>query len=121
MRNLVLCSQQGAVASSSSSSTPQPHLQALSVKQSSGGATQLALQSLPLPQLKSPSSQGQQGVKTRQGDASSEQVKISDGASEMSARVISVNHNMSTATSHPLINTGKKNTDSYLVLVYSII
>ncbi|XP_026776823.3 polyhomeotic-like protein 2 isoform X1 [Pangasianodon hypophthalmus] len=105
MQNLVLCSQQGAVASSSS--TPQPQLHGLSVKQSSGGATQMALPSLPVPQLKSPSSQalGQQGVKTSLADASSEPVKTSDGVSEMSARVISVSHNMGTATNHPLINT----------------
>ncbi|KAB5546252.1 hypothetical protein PHYPO_G00069920 [Pangasianodon hypophthalmus] len=115
MQNLVLCSQQGAVASSSS--TPQPQLHGLSVKQSSGGATQMALPSLPVPQLKSPSSQalGQQGVKTSLADASSEPVKTSDGVSEMSARVISVSHNMGTATNHPLINTGKKDIDSYLV------
>ncbi|MCJ8741593.1 hypothetical protein PDJAM_G00072490 [Pangasius djambal] len=105
MQNLVLCSQQGAVASSSS--TPQPQLHGLSVKQSSGGATQMALPSLPVPQLKSPSSQalGQQGAKTSLADASSEPVKTSDGVSEMSARVIGVSHNMGTATNHSLINT----------------
>ncbi|KAF5904690.1 polyhomeotic-like protein 2 isoform X1 [Clarias magur] len=59
------------------------------------------------PQLKSPSSQtqSQQGAKSSLVDASSEPVKTSDGISEMSARVISVSHNMSTAASYPLINT----------------
>ncbi|TSM04815.1 Polyhomeotic-like protein 2 [Bagarius yarrelli] len=96
MPNLVLCSQQGAVASFSP--TPQPQIHGLSVKQSSSGATQVTLPSLPVQQLKSLSSQVQQGVKS--GEA-----KMSDGVSEMSAHVISVSHNMSTATNHPLINT----------------
>ncbi|XP_058265225.1 polyhomeotic-like protein 2 isoform X2 [Hemibagrus wyckioides] len=105
MQSLVLCSQQGAVASSSS--TPQPQIHGLSVKQSSGGTTQVALPSLSVPQLKSLSSQaqGQQGAKPGIVDASSEPAKMSDGVSEMNARVISVSHNMSTATNHPLINT----------------
>lgn len=114
MQNLVLCSQQGAVASSS---TPQPQLHGLHVKQSSGGTTQIALPSLPVPHLKSLSSQSQglQGAKTGLADASSEPVKASDGVNEMSTRVISMSHNMSTATNHPLINTGKKDINSYPV------
>ncbi|XP_060794248.1 polyhomeotic-like protein 2 isoform X2 [Neoarius graeffei] len=108
MQNLVLCSQQGAVASSSSSSsTPQPQLHGLNVRHSSGGTTQIALPSLPVPQLKSLSSQAQglQGAKNGLADASSEPAKMSDGANEMSTRVISMSHNMSTTTNHPLINT----------------
>lgn len=112
MQSLVLCSQQGAVASSSS--TPQPQIHGLSVKQSSGGTTQVALPSLSVPQLKSLSSQGQQGAKPGIVDASSEPAKMSDGVSEMNARVISVSHNLSTATNHPLINTGKKDINSYV-------
>lgn len=117
MQNLVLCSQQGAVASSSSSSsTPQPQLHGLNVRHSSGGTTQIALPSLPVPQLKSLSSQAQglQGAKNGLADASSEPAKMSDGANEMSTRVISMSHNMST-TNHPLINTGKKAINTYSV------
>lgn len=117
MQNLVLCSQQGAVASSSSSSTPQPQLHGLNVRHSSGGTTQIALPSLPVPQLKSLSSQAQglQGAKNGLTDASSEPAKMSDGANEMSTRVISMSHNMSTTTNHPLINTGKKAINTYSV------
>lgn len=82
----------------------------------------MALPSLHVPQLKIPNSQNQQAVKTSLADASSEPAKMSDGVSEISARVISVSHNMNTATNHPLINTGKKDIDSYLILlVYNII
>ncbi|XP_060749613.1 polyhomeotic-like protein 2 isoform X2 [Tachysurus vachellii] len=105
MQSLVLCSQQGAVASSSSSTT-HPQIPGLSVKHSSGGATQVALPSLSVPQLKSLSSQaqGQQGAKPGIVGAS-EPAKMSDGVSEMNAHVISMSHNVSTATNHPLINT----------------
>lgn len=77
----------------------------------------MALPSLPVPQLKCPSSQiqGQQGAKSSLVDASSEPVKTSDGVSEMSARMISVSHNMSPATNHPLINTGKEAINTYLI------
>lgn len=120
IQNLVLCSQQGAVASSSSSSsTPQPQLHGLSVKQSSIGATQLALPSLPVPQLKSPcsQSQSQQGVKTGLTDVLSEPATTNDCVGEMSARVISVSHSMSSATNHPLINNGKK----AIVVIYCLL
>ncbi|GAA6072057.1 polyhomeotic-like protein 2 isoform X1, partial [Tachysurus ichikawai] len=115
MQSLVLCSQQGAVASSSSSTTHH-QIPGLSVKHSSGGATQVAFPSLSVPQLKSLSSQaqGQQGAKPGIVGASSEPAKMSDGVSQMNAHVISMSHNMSTATNHPLINTGKKDISSYV-------
>lgn len=70
----------------------------------------MALPNLPVPQLKS-----QQGVKTSLTDASLESATTNDGVSEMSARVISVSHNMSSATSHPLISNGKRHINSYLI------
>lgn len=73
----------------------------------------MALPSLTVPQLKS---QSQQGAKNSLVDASSEPVKTSDGVSEMSARVISLSHNMSTAAGYPLINTGKNYIDLYLYM-----
>uniref|UniRef100_W5LRE7 Polyhomeotic homolog 2a (Drosophila) n=1 Tax=Astyanax mexicanus TaxID=7994 RepID=W5LRE7_ASTMX len=108
MQNLVLRGQQGAVVSSPT----QSQLQGLSVKQSTGETAPLTLPSQPGPQLKSSclGPQGPQGptaagAKASPADASSEPMKTNDAASDVSARVVSVSHNMATVTSHPLINT----------------
>ncbi|XP_022533185.2 polyhomeotic-like protein 2 isoform X2 [Astyanax mexicanus] len=108
MQNLVLRGQQGAVVSSPT----QSQLQGLSVKQSTGETAPLTLPSQPGPQLKSSclGPQGPQdptaaGAKASPADASSEPMKTNDAASDLSARVVSVSHNMATVTSHPLINT----------------
>ncbi|XP_066528783.1 polyhomeotic-like protein 2 isoform X2 [Hoplias malabaricus] len=100
MQNLVLRGQQGAVVSSPSHS----QLQGLGVKPSAGGSAQLKLSSQPEPQLKTPCS-GPQGpqcptTKSRPADSNSNESDNNYGA-----RAVSVSHNMTTVTSHPLINT----------------
>lgn len=101
LQNLVLHSQQGAVPVS----PIQPQLQGLSVKQNYGGVGQLALTSLHGSHLKGPSVQMHQGANTSTGSVASDPEKTNNCAGEMSAQVISVSHNMSTVSNHPLINT----------------
>ncbi|KAL7859901.1 hypothetical protein SRHO_G00150480 [Serrasalmus rhombeus] len=106
MQNLVLRGQQGAVVSSPT----QPQLQGLGLKPSTGGANQFTLPSQPGTQLKSSSLPGQQGptaagAKASPADAPSEPGKTNESANDVGARMVSVSHNMTTVTSHPLINT----------------
>ncbi|XP_017565123.1 polyhomeotic-like protein 2 isoform X1 [Pygocentrus nattereri] len=106
MQSLVLRGQQGAVVSSPT----QPQLQGLGLKPSTGGANQLTLPSQPGTQLKSSSLPGQQGptaagAKASPADAPSEPGKTNESANDVGARMVSVSHNMTTVTSHPLINT----------------
>ncbi|KAI4881293.1 hypothetical protein NFI96_032554 [Prochilodus magdalenae] len=103
MQNLVLRGQQGAAVSSPA----QAQLQGLGLKPSTGGATQLALPSQPGPQLKSSGPQGPIAAEanTSPSATSSDPAKANVCANDVGARVVSVSHNMTAVTSHPLINT----------------
>lgn len=97
MQNFVFNSQQGAVVPSLN----QSQLQGLSVKQGNGGA-QLVLAGNTLK-----SSHVPHGANTCPANVPTEPVKINESAGKMGAQAISVNHNVTTMSNHPLINSGK--------------